>query len=95
MFARVVRVSLSTDTAAEAINYFRDTVTPALQQHPGFAYSRCLYAPSDHHCLMVSAWESEEARTGAETSGLLNDVLKHLRSYFDGKPTVEYYEIAV
>jgi len=94
MYARIVRVALLPETAAEAIDYFRNTVTPALQQHPGYSYSRCLYSPSDHQCLMVSVWESEEARVGAETSGLLTDVLNHLKEYVDGKPNVEYYQIA-
>lgn len=94
-YARIVKVSLTPELVSEAINYFRDTVTPALKEHAGFVYSRMLVEPSDNHCLMVSVWETEEARTGAETSGLLADVLKHLRDYFAGKPVVNYYEVSV
>lgn len=95
MFARIVRVLLTAETADEAVNYFEDTVLPALKQHAGFAFGHCFYAPADHHCLMMSVWETEEARIGAETSGLLNQAVSHLSDFFDGKPTVEHYQVAV
>jgi hypothetical protein len=94
MYARIVRASLTAETAQEAVSYFQDTVLPALRQHAGFAFGYCFYAPADHHVLMVSVWESEQARLSAETSGLLGQAVSHLGGYFDGKPTVDYYQVA-
>ena len=95
MYARIVRASLTAQTAQEAVSYFQDTVLPALQQHAGFAFGYCFYAPADHHALMVSVWESEEARLSAETSGLLGQAVRHLSEYFAGKPMVDYYQVTV
>ena len=95
MYARIVRASLTAETAEEAVTYFQDTILPALKQHDGFASGYCFYAPADHHALMVSVWESEEARLSAETSGLLGQAVRHLSEYFEGKPTVDYYQVAV
>jgi len=95
MYARIVRASLTAETAQEAVTYFQDTVLPALQQHAGFVLGYCFYAPADHHALMVSVWESEEARLSAETSGLLGQAVSHLSEYFESKPTVDYYQVAV
>ncbi len=93
MYARIVRASLTAETAQEAVSYFQDTVLPALQQHAGFVSGYCFHAPADHHALMVSIWESEQARLSAETSGLLGQAVSHLSSYFNGKPTVDYYQV--
>jgi len=93
MYARIVRASLTAETAQEAVTYFQDTVLPALKQHAGFAFGYCFYAPADHHALMVSVWASEQARLSAETSGLLGQAVSHLGGYFDGKPTVDYYQV--
>ncbi|AKD54841.1 antibiotic biosynthesis monooxygenase family protein [Spirosoma radiotolerans] len=95
MYARIVRASLTAETAENAVIYFQNTVLPALQQHAGFAFGHCFYSPADHHALMVSVWESQEARLSAETSGLLHQAVSHLGPYFDGKPTVDYYQVAV
>ncbi|GAB3739062.1 antibiotic biosynthesis monooxygenase family protein [Spirosoma lituiforme] len=95
MYARIVRASLTAETAQEAVMYFQNTVLPALKQHAGFVSGYCFYAPTDHHMLMVSVWESEEARLSAETSGLLHEAVSHLSDYFEGKPTVDYYQVAI
>ncbi|NEU70016.1 hypothetical protein GK091_24255 [Spirosoma agri] len=95
MYARIVRASLTAETAQEAVTYFQNTVLPALKQHAGFAFGHCFYAPADQHVLMVSVWDSEEACPSAETSGLLGQAVSHLREYFAGKPTLDYYQVAV
>ena len=95
MYARIVRASLTAETAQEAVTYFQDTILPALKQHAGFAFGYCFYAPADHHALMVSVWESEQARLSAETSGLLGQAVSHLSDFFAGKPTVAYYQVGV
>lgn len=95
MYARIVQVTLLPDSIAPATDYFRDSVGPALKGHEGFKNSRFLVDSSTNRCLMVTLWESEEARAGAETNGFLQDVLKNMKPYFAGPPTVDYYEVAV
>lgn len=95
MFARIIQVPLKPDTIPAATAYFRDSVGPALKQQQGFLNSRFLTNSSTQKCLMVTLWESEDARTGAETNGFLQDALKNMRDYFAGPPTIDYYEVNV
>ena len=95
MFARIVQVSLKPDSATDATTYFRNSVADALTDLPGFKNSRFLTNTRTNQCLMVTLWESEEARTAAETNGFLQNVLKEMKPYFAGQPTIDYYEVAV
>ena len=93
MYARIVQVPIQSEAIAEATNYFRDSVGPAFRKQKGFKNSRFLVDSSNNKCLIVTLWESEEARTGAETDGLLEDVLTNMKTYFAGQPTIDYYEV--
>ena len=95
MYVRTVQVSLKSGAITEAINYFRDTVGPALKDHAGFVYSRFLVDSTNNRCMMVTAWESAAARTEAETNGFLQDVMTNMKPHFAGPPVVDYYEVAV
>lgn len=95
MYARIVQVALLPDTSTQATAYFRDSVGPALKQHKGFKNSRFLVDSANNRCLMVTLWDSVENRTAAETNGFLQDVLKNMKPYFAGQPTVDYYDVAV
>ncbi|MEZ0610885.1 antibiotic biosynthesis monooxygenase [Fibrella sp. WM1] len=95
MYARIVQVPLKPEAAEKATAYFRDTVGPALKQQTGFMNSRFLVNSDTNRCLMVTIWESPEARLAAETSGFLQNVLQHMKPFFAGLPTVDYYEVAV
>ncbi|GAB3911247.1 hypothetical protein GCM10028803_52190 [Larkinella knui] len=95
MYARVIQVPLKPDTINEATAYFRDSVGPALKELAGFKNSRFLTDSTTNKCLMVTLWESEEARTNAETNGFLQGVLKNMGSYFAGSPAIDYYEVGV
>ncbi|CCG98139.1 hypothetical protein FAES_0125 [Fibrella aestuarina BUZ 2] len=95
MYARIVQVPLQPGAAEKATTYFRDTVGPALKQQTGFLNSRFLVNTDTNRCLMVTLWESAETRTAAETSGFLQNVLQHMKPFFAGLPTVDYYDVAV
>ena len=95
MYARIVQVPIQPGTATEASAFFRDSVGPALKQQAGFLNSRFLVNDETNQCLMVTLWESADARTGAETNGFLQDILQRMKPYFAGPPTVDYYEVAV
>ncbi|MGV3560075.1 antibiotic biosynthesis monooxygenase family protein [Larkinella arboricola] len=95
MYARVIQVPLKPDTLEKATAYFRDSVGPALKTLDGFKNSRFLTNSSKNTCLMVTLWESEEARQNAETNGFMQNVLSEMKDYFAGPPTIDYYEVAV
>ncbi|MBO0949818.1 antibiotic biosynthesis monooxygenase family protein [Fibrella forsythiae] len=95
MYARIVQVALQPDAIAEATDYFRESVGPALKDHAGFLSSRFLVDDEKNRCLMVTLWETAEARTEAETNGFLQDVLQHMKKHFAGPPTVDYYQVPV
>ncbi|MGA0557215.1 antibiotic biosynthesis monooxygenase family protein [Larkinella sp. VNQ87] len=95
MYARVIQVSLQPDALEKATAYFRDSVGPALKTLDGFKNSRFLTNSSTNKCLMVTLWESEEARHNAETNGFLQNVLAEMKGYFAGAPVIDYYAVAV
>ena len=95
MYARVIQFPLKAESITDAIAYFHDSVGPALKNLDGFKNSRMLTNPSTNRGLMVTIWDSEENRQAAESSGFLQDVLKHMSGYFAGPPTVDYYEVSV
>lgn len=95
MYARIVQAPLQPEAVTEATAYFRDSVGPALKTHTGFINSRFLVDSVNNRCMMVTLWESAEARAEAETSGFLREVLTALKPHFAGQPTIDYYEVAV
>ena len=95
MYARIVQVPLQPGAVVEATNYFRESVGPALKGHAGFLSSRFLVDEEKSRCLMVTLWESAEARTEAETNGFLQDVLQNMKTHFDGPPVIDYYHVPV
>ncbi len=90
MYARIIQVSLLPESIAEATSYFRDSVGPALKQQSGFQNSRFLVDSATNRCLMVTLWESPDARTGAESNGFLQDVLQNMKKHFAAPPTIDY-----
>ncbi|GAB3955853.1 hypothetical protein GCM10028805_44040 [Spirosoma harenae] len=95
MYARVIQFPLKPESITEATEYFRESVGPALLKHEGFKNGRMLANPETNKGLMVTLWDSPENRQAAESSGFLQDVLKQMKNYFAGPPTVDYYEVAV
>jgi heme-degrading monooxygenase HmoA len=95
MYARIIQVSLKADASTEATDYFKNSVGPALKDQAGFLNSRFLVNSDTNKCLMVTLWESPEARTGAESNGFLQDVLKNMKQYFAEQPVIDYYDVAV
>ncbi|GAB3965252.1 hypothetical protein GCM10028806_04140 [Spirosoma terrae] len=95
MYARIIQVPLKPGTIPQAIEYFNNSVGPALKEMHGFKNSRLLTNPDTNQCLMVTLWESETARLEAETNGFLQGVLKDMGSYFAEKPTIDYYQVNV
>ena len=95
MYARVIQFPLKPESVTEAVDYFQNSVGPALKELDGFKNSRMLTNPSTNKGLMVTIWESEAHRQAAETSGFLQGVLKQMGAYFAGPPTIDYYEVNV
>ena len=93
MYARIVQVSLNDGAAAGAADYYRDSMGPTLKKQDGFLNSRFLVDSENARCLLVTLWKTQEARTGAETDGLLQNILQEMKEYFAGPPTVDYYEV--
>ncbi|WP_240163502.1 antibiotic biosynthesis monooxygenase family protein [Spirosoma taeanense] len=74
MYARIIQVPLKPEHVTDAIDYFRDSVGPALKQQDGFKNSRFLTDSSTGKGLMVTLWETEQHRQAAESNGFLQDV---------------------
>ena len=95
MYARIIQVPLVPGSIAEATAYFRDSVGPALKHQQGFANSRALFNDETNRCLLVTLWETAEARTESETNGFLGEVMQAMKTYFAEPPVIDYYEVAV
>jgi hypothetical protein len=70
-YARIIQVQLLPESVTGATEYFRDSVGPALKQQAGFANSRALFNGEANKCLLVTLWETAEARSASETNGFL------------------------
>ena len=95
MYARIIQVQLLPGSITGATEYFRDSVGPALKQQVGFSNSRALFNEETNKCLLVTLWETAEARTASETNGFLQGVMTSMKKFFAGPPTIDYYEVAV
>ena len=95
MYARVIQFPLKAESIGDAISYFESTFGPALKELDGFKNSRMLTNSTTNRGLMVTIWASEAQRQAAESSGFLTNILKQMSNYFDGPPSVDYYEVNV
>lgn len=95
MFARIIQVQLKPATIELATAHFRDKVGPALKQLDGFKNSRFLTNADTGKCLMVTLWETEGHRKGAETNGFLQDTMTAMKDFFASPPVIDYYEVGV
>lgn len=84
MYARVIQVPLQPGRIEQAITHFRDSVGPALKQLDRFKNSRFLTNPDTNKGLMVTLWETEAHRQGAESNGFLQNVLKEMGTTLPG-----------
>ena len=95
MYARMVQAPLQAGSSTEATNYFQESVGPALKKQSGFLNGRCMVDAATNECLMITFWESKEARQGAEEDGVLQNAIQGMKPWFAGQPVVSYYDVAV
>jgi hypothetical protein len=95
MYARIVQVSLLPEVITDAAHYFRESTGPALKLQPGFKSSSFFVNQTTNQCMIVTLWETDEARTELEANSFLQNLLPELKPYFAGHPGIDYYEMVV
>jgi len=81
MHARTLEGFLRPDAHLDAVNYFRLTIGPALRQQPGFLNGRLLANTSTNRCLVITVWDTQADRQGADANRSLQTLLGHLQQY--------------
>lgn len=94
MYARLFEGSLRAGASGDATNYFRQSLVPALRQQPGFLNGRLLTDAATGHCLLITVWESEADRRGADANGVLQTLFGHWQQYFVQPPIWVDYDLA-
>ena len=93
MYVRTLEGHLAPERADDAINYFRQSVAPALRRQPGFVSGRWLDEPTGGTCLLLVLWESAQDQQQADQNPLLQTLLGHLGVYFVDPPIRRSYEL--
>lgn len=95
MYARIFEGSLRTGLRYETIDYFRQSIAPALRQQAGFLDGRLLSSRSTSYCQVITVWESEADCGQADTDGFLQTLFGHLSQYFVDPVRSRVYEVSV
>jgi heme-degrading monooxygenase HmoA len=95
MYARLAQVRIQPERIAEAIEIYRTSVVPALEQQPGFAGALLLTQPETGRGISITLWESEEARTAGEVGGFYQEQLARFAGMFTETPVRDAYQVAL
>ena len=96
MVARVTLAEVDTlrMSADAAVELYRQSVVPELQQQPGYAGVYML-ANQEGKLLTMTFWESEQAAEAGITSGYYAAQVEKFVTYFRAPPGRETYEVAI
>ncbi len=95
MYARVVTVNIHPDRLDEAIQIFRDSISPASKQQKG---NKGGYLLTDHQtgkAISIAFWETEADMAAGETGDYLREQIAKVASTFTAAPVTEHYEVSV
>ena len=92
-YTRMVTATVSPDRVDEAIQLWRDTVLPSVQEQRGFKGVRLLVDRQHGTIISIGLWESEDAfrATVAWNQGQI----ARFADFFDTPPVVGGYEVVV
>lgn len=95
MYARSLEGRLVAGCASDAINYFRQSIAPALRQQAGFLDGRLLSSRQSTYCQVILIWEFEEDCEQADADGFLQTLLGQFSQYFVDPVRSRVYEVSV
>jgi heme-degrading monooxygenase HmoA len=94
MFTRTTATKADPSRLEAGINHVREVVMPALEQYDGYVGLSMLADRSTGHCIVTSAWESEEAmRATTDAVQSLRD--RAIETMGGDRPELDHWEIEV
>ncbi len=94
MYARVVTYQVQPGKWDELRSIVRDSVTPKLQQQPGYRGGLVFTDDRTGKGMLVSLWESEAALVASETGGYFQEQMAKFGGVFIMPPFREVFEVA-
>src|SRR5947207_6474500 len=93
MFARKVSMQLKPDSIAELTRRFEKEIIPLLRKQKGFQDEINFVSPSGTEAFAISLWERTEDAE-AYSRAAYPEVVKLLRTFVEGTPRVETFEVS-
>lgn len=95
MYSRVMTVHIQPDRLDEAIQVFRDSISPVAKQQKGNKGGYFLTDPKTGKAISIALWETEADMIAGETSDYLREQIAQVASAFTAAPVAEHYEVSV
>ncbi len=95
MYARVVTVHIQPDRLDEAIQIFRDSISPVAKQQKGNKGGYFITDRKTGKAISIAFWETEADMTAGETSDYVREQIAKVASAFTAAPVAEHYEVSV
>jgi len=95
MYARVVTVNIQPDKLDEAIQIFRDSISPAAKQQKGNKGGYLLTDPKTGKAISIAFWETEANMIAGDANDYLREQIAKVASTFAAAPVTEHYEVSV
>jgi heme-degrading monooxygenase HmoA len=93
MFARIVRMTLKSNSNAEFARTLENDVLPLLRKQKGFRDELVFIAPDGREAVGISLWDEKE-NAEAYNRQAYPEVLKALGKVTEGTPEAKAYEVS-
>ena len=93
MYARVITSQLAMGKTDEAVNIWRESVTPLLKDRPGFKGAYLLGDRNTGRGVTLTLWETAADASAMDTSGTYQQAIALFAKLFVAPPTREQFEV--
>jgi len=95
VYVQISRVKISQGRIAEAVELFRESVLPVVQDQPGFIKFYLLSHPDEDELVVENFWESAEDIEALQISGFYQQQVKKFGTVFASSPHREIYAVVL
>ena len=95
MFARVTMFQTKSDKLDEAINIYKESVSPVRKSQKGSCGAYFLTDRKTGKGIAISLWAGEEDAIANEQSGYYQEQLNKFKDVFVASPVREGYEVSL
>lgn len=92
-YTRMITATVPIDKIAEVTRIYEQTILPALKPVTGFQGAYLCSDPTTGEGFLLTFWASEKDAIAHEKSGLYNQLVEKLSSFYTKKPVVRTYQV--